>query len=180
MSSSFDPGATLPAAGAARPAAPRRSAYHLTLVEGEPLRRSVPLAAERLVLGRDPSRAFYLTDPRVSRSHCEVWLERSTVLVRDLSSTNGTRIDGEPLAGERLLRTGSLLQLGRYAFRLELLGREELERTEELARDLDRARRYVQELLPPPLAEGRVHTEWCFVPSTVLGGDALGYGALAD
>jgi len=33
-------------------------------------------------------------------------------------------------------------------------------------------------LLPPPLAEGPVRTEWLFEPCSKLGGDAFGYGPL--
>jgi sigma-B regulation protein RsbU (phosphoserine phosphatase) len=46
---------------------------------------------------------------------------------------------------------------------------------QELARQLDQAAQYVRNLLPPPVAEGRIRTEWVFTPSAQLGGDALGY-----
>lgn len=45
----------------------------------------------------------------------------------------------------------------------------------ELARQLDQAAQYVRNLLPPPVSEGRIRTEWVFTPSAQLGGDALGY-----
>lgn len=45
----------------------------------------------------------------------------------------------------------------------------------ELARQLDQAAQYVRNLLPPPVAEGLIRTEWVFTPSAQLGGDALGY-----
>jgi len=43
-----------------------------------------------------------------------------------------------------------------------------------LAAELAEAAAYVQSLLPPPL-DGALRTEWRFVPSTQLGGDAFGY-----
>ncbi|MBU1909562.1 MAG: response regulator, partial [Verrucomicrobia bacterium] len=49
-----------------------------------------------------------------------------------------------------------------------------------LAAELAEAAAYVHSLLPPPLADGPVLTEWSFVPSTQLGGDALGYHWLDD
>src|SRR5262249_7173106 len=45
----------------------------------------------------------------------------------------------------------------------------------ELAEEVAQAARYVQSLLPPPLAEGPVLADWRFVPSTQLGGDTFGY-----
>jgi sigma-B regulation protein RsbU (phosphoserine phosphatase) len=47
-----------------------------------------------------------------------------------------------------------------------------------LADELAKAAEYVISLLPPPLAEGDIRTEWSFVPSAQLGGDAFGYHAL--
>jgi len=43
-----------------------------------------------------------------------------------------------------------------------------------------RAADYVRSLLPPPLTEGAATTEWRFVPSESLGGDAFGYHWLDD
>ena len=178
MSEPLDLGSTIPGGGPPGRPGRARPAYHLVLVEGEPLRRAVALSGERLVLGRDPARPFHLSDPRISRAHCEVWVERQRVHVRDLGSTNGTFLDGGRVEGERMLSTGALLQVGRYSLRVELLAPEEAARLEDAARDLVRARRYVEELIPPPLGTGPVRTEWCFVPSAALGGDALGYGGL--
>lgn len=44
-----------------------------------------------------------------------------------------------------------------------------------LSDELAEAAAYVRSLLPPPLAEGPVRADWRFLPSTQLGGDALGY-----
>ncbi|MDY3561731.1 SpoIIE family protein phosphatase [Gemmata sp. JC673] len=45
----------------------------------------------------------------------------------------------------------------------------------EMAAELNRAARYVQSLLPPPLSSGPVRITWKFVPSTQLAGDMFGY-----
>ena len=49
-----------------------------------------------------------------------------------------------------------------------------------LATELAEAAAYVQSLLPAPLDQGPVHTNWQFIPSTSLGGDAFGYHWLDD
>lgn len=41
--------------------------------------------------------------------------------------------------------------------------------------ELREAEEYVRNLLPPPLKEGTVTTDWRFIPSSSLGGDAFGY-----
>jgi sigma-B regulation protein RsbU (phosphoserine phosphatase) len=49
------------------------------------------------------------------------------------------------------------------------------EKQRELAAEVNRAARYVQSLLPPPLTTGPVRISWKFVPSTQLAGDMFGY-----
>jgi sigma-B regulation protein RsbU (phosphoserine phosphatase) len=39
---------------------------------------------------------------------------------------------------------------------------------------------YVVSLIPPPIREGDIQTDWLYVPSTQLGGDALGYHWIDD
>jgi sigma-B regulation protein RsbU (phosphoserine phosphatase) len=49
-----------------------------------------------------------------------------------------------------------------------------------LAEEVNQAAKYVQSLLPAPLAKGPVRVEWNFTPSTQLGGDSFGYHWLDD
>jgi phosphoserine phosphatase RsbU/P len=44
--------------------------------------------------------------------------------------------------------------------------------------DLKAAARFLQSLIPDPIKEGPVRTDWLFAPCMHLGGDALGYGWL--
>lgn len=53
--------------------------------------------------------------------------------------------------------------------------RELAETQREMAAELNRAARYVQSLLPPPLTSGAIQIAWKFVPSTQLAGDMFGY-----
>lgn len=51
-----------------------------------------------------------------------------------------------------------------------------IEKTQErLAAELSEASAYVRSTLPAPWVDGAVRTDWRLVPSTELGGDALGY-----
>jgi PAS domain S-box-containing protein len=60
------------------------------------------------------------------------------------------------------------------------LAREKVEQTQErLEKELSEAACYVRSLLPEPLT-GAVQAEWCYLPSSHLGGDGFGYHWLDD
>ncbi len=46
--------------------------------------------------------------------------------------------------------------------------------------DIDKASKYVTSLLPQPLLNGKLQTDWYFVPSEQIGGDSFGYHWLDD
>ena len=96
-------------------------------------------------------------------------------MVEDLGSTNGTFVDGERITTPSMLEEGKVLRIGSQRFRYERRSRREVERAEDLERDLANASSYVLSLLPEPLTAGPVRTDWRFVPSAQLGGDAFGY-----
>ena len=148
--------------------------HFLTVIQGATTRRALQVTVQPLVLGRDASRPFHLPDADVSRSHCEVRLADGCVRVRDLGSTNGTFIDGEPLTDERVLPPSAELRIGRHTLRHELLSPSEASQREQLARELERARQYLQSLIPAPIERGPVLTDWVYAPSSELAGDALG------
>jgi len=166
---------------AGRPAAeaaplPDTLGHYLVIVEGaEPGRRAELDATTPVTIGRDPQQTLAVADPELSRRHARVFLVNQEPFVQDLGSTNGTFIDGERLSAPSKLDEGRLLRIGSHYFRYERRSRRDVEREEQLARDLRRASAYVSSLLPAPLTTGRVLAEWRFVPSTQLGGDAFGY-----
>ena len=49
-----------------------------------------------------------------------------------------------------------------------------------LAAELGEAATYVRSQLPHPIASGSIRTAWEFVPSTMLGGDSLGYFSIDE
>jgi hypothetical protein len=69
------------------------------------------LTPGRNILGREGANDFLVPHPSVSRQHCEVWLTPDALLVRDLSSRNGTFIDGARVE-EGQVMTGQTLRLG--------------------------------------------------------------------
>ncbi len=65
------------------------------------------------VLGREPTVDYPIDDPTVSRRHAEVLRAADGWRIRDLGSANGTELNGARLIGDRLLREGDVVGLGR-------------------------------------------------------------------
>jgi pSer/pThr/pTyr-binding forkhead associated (FHA) protein len=65
-----------------------------------------------VTIGREEGNAVRLNDDRVSRFHAKVQVDQGQVVLTDLDSTNGTRVNGETVQ-LRLLRPGDRVQMGR-------------------------------------------------------------------
>jgi DNA-binding NtrC family response regulator len=72
----------------------------------------LPLRRGRLAVGRDDLAALRLADERVSQRHLEVEHDGATWTVRDLGSTNGTCLDGQPLTEPRRHPAPRVLRIG--------------------------------------------------------------------
>jgi hypothetical protein len=71
-----------------------------------------------VVVGRHPACETRLDSLRVSRHHCCMTHENGEVVVRDLGSTNGIRINGQRVEMGRL-RPGDELSIAHIRYRLE-------------------------------------------------------------
>jgi serine phosphatase RsbU (regulator of sigma subunit) len=142
--------------------------------------RRVPFAPGGVVVGRQPPADLVIPVDDISRKHCRIDVLGDRANITDLGSTNGTFVGGERIAEETRLRNGSRLSLGSFAMRYERRDKSEVAEEAELADELRRAADYVRAILPQPISEGPVQTEWWFVPSSKLGGDAFGYEYLED
>ena len=67
----------------------------------------------RYTLGRAPTSRIVLRDDLCSREHSEVFPDEGGWFVRDLSSLNGTHVNGEQLRKEKRLRPLDELRVGR-------------------------------------------------------------------
>jgi len=65
-----------------------------------------------VTIGREEGNILRLNDERVSRFHAKVQLDNDDVILTDLDSTNGTRINGNPVQIRRI-RPGDRIGLGR-------------------------------------------------------------------
>ncbi len=78
----------------------------------------IVLDRDMMVVGRHPACHVRLDFLRVSRRHCCFTLEGGELWVRDLGSTNGTRINGTQVEAGRL-RNGDELSIAHLRYRFE-------------------------------------------------------------
>jgi pSer/pThr/pTyr-binding forkhead associated (FHA) protein len=88
-----------------------------------------------ITIGREEGNTIQLNDERISRFHLKIQEDRDKVVLTDLESTNGTKVNGEDIQ-LRILRFGDMIALGRSVL---LFGKREqiAERLATLKRDAD-------------------------------------------
>jgi pSer/pThr/pTyr-binding forkhead associated (FHA) protein len=74
---------------------------------------------EPIVIGRMPECTVVVEDTNVSRRHAEVRRDGPDVVVSDLGSTNGTRVNGAQVSTRRL-NDGDEITVGRTSLRFEV------------------------------------------------------------
>ena len=150
-------------------------AHYLVVLEGTAAGKRLEITAEPITIGRGAQQTLVCNDRDISRLHVRVSLVNGAAVAEDMQSTNGTFIDEERITGAVTLKEGARIRLGGQVMKYERRSRADVKKALELERDLRKASDYVLSLLPPPIADGPVGAQWCFVPSAQLGGDAFGY-----
>lgn len=77
-----------------------------------------PGSGRALRIGRDPGCGLRLTHETVSWVHAELCHQGGMWVLRDLSSTNGTTVNGRRVIGAAVVREGDQVSFGQVAFRL--------------------------------------------------------------
>ncbi|MBK8480972.1 MAG: FHA domain-containing protein [Proteobacteria bacterium] len=119
-------GATNRASGAsgasprARVAALARTGFVLRMVEGAQV--GLEYAFERqATIGRTDENDIVLVEPGLSRRHLRIYDSHGAYVLEDLGSANGTRLNGERVAGLEVLREGDHITLAQSTFRFSLI-----------------------------------------------------------
>ncbi len=76
--------------------------YSLRFESGERRGEEIPIAAQGITVGRRPGNSLQILDNSVSGKHAEMLVDGKGVLLRDLGSTNGTRIGPQRIIEHRL------------------------------------------------------------------------------
>jgi pSer/pThr/pTyr-binding forkhead associated (FHA) protein len=70
-----------------------------------------PIAGS-MTVGRGAGVDLSLADPEVSRRHASIRVDGTTVVVEDLGSANGTRVNGTPIETATRVEGGGVIELG--------------------------------------------------------------------
>ncbi len=84
----------------------------LRVLDGADRGRSYDDIATPVSIGREEGNSIQLNDERVSRFHLKIQEDRDKIVITDLESTNGTKVNGEDIQ-LRILRFGDLISVGR-------------------------------------------------------------------
>src|SRR5213079_413693 len=76
------------------------------------------LVDEAITIGRGPDNTIVVNDPSISTHHAQLLLEGDTYRLKDLDSTNGTRVNGKPVT-EAVLRFDDRIRFGAAEARYE-------------------------------------------------------------
>jgi hypothetical protein len=80
---------------------------------------NLALAEPLNVIGREEGCEVRIESSRVSRRHCCIALLPDVAVVRDLGSTNGTTVNGQPVQALALLHHGDELGIAHLRYRLD-------------------------------------------------------------
>jgi len=86
----------------------------LIIEDDEGRKTVVPFARDEITVGRQEGNTIRLTERNVSRRHARLLKQDEQVVVEDLGSYNGIRVNGEKIAGQVEIKDGDLIQIGDY------------------------------------------------------------------
>ncbi len=92
--------------------APGRPRANLVIRQGTQVGMTFSLTGDEVTLGREEGIGVSIRDPEVSRQHARIGWQAGTYYIEDLGSTNGTFLNGAPVTGRQLLRSGDTIGMG--------------------------------------------------------------------
>jgi len=78
---------------------------------------AIPMLKQKLLVGRRGSCDITLEFPNISSHHCELEMINGYWHVRDLNSSNGTKVNGERVL-ERFLQPGDTITIAKHRFEI--------------------------------------------------------------
>jgi predicted component of type VI protein secretion system len=108
----------------------------LVVIKGSTKTREVRLRGAEIIVGRQRGCGLRIPSALVSRRHCRLRLQGSSVTIEDLKSVNGSFLNGVRVYGAEEVHPGDQLEIGPVTFLVEF------QRTDKAAR-----------ALPPPLPQ---------------------------
>lgn len=132
----------------------------------------------RVTIGRTPDNIIsFPNDQKISRNHAYIEQRGDDYIIVDLGSSNGSRINGVPFTGERLLQNGDYVILGGSVVVFSLKSQEEIdeqleEESQETAEEVPAA------LEPTPEEKKKNRTMLAGAGGALVLAMAIGGGAI--
>ncbi len=86
--------------------------FQLIMRSGPTPGAAFTLEGDQLTIGRDSTNEITINDAEVSRRHARLTFQGGKFVLEDLGSTNGTFVNGQRLAGPRVLKAGEVVSFG--------------------------------------------------------------------
>src|SRR4051812_23004686 len=91
----------------------------LIIEDEEGQRRVVPVVFDEITIGREDGNTVRLPERNVSRRHARLLRDDGFLVIEDLGSSNGVRINGDRIDAPRRIQEGDLIQIGDYDLGIE-------------------------------------------------------------
>src|SRR4030095_10901193 len=88
------------------------SQFRLIMRSGPTPGAAFTLEGDQLTIGRDSVNEVVINDAEISRRHARLPFQGGKYVLEDLGSTNGTFVNGQRLAGPRVLKPGEVVSFG--------------------------------------------------------------------
>ena len=88
------------------------SQFQLIMRSGPTPGAAFTLEGDQLDVGRDATNEIVINDAEISRRHARLTFQGGKYVLEDLGSTNGTFVNGQRLAGPRVLKAGEVVSFG--------------------------------------------------------------------
>jgi pSer/pThr/pTyr-binding forkhead associated (FHA) protein len=93
---------------------------NLIVANGKLLGKMIPITSPTFLIGRGEMCNLRPQSSLVSRKHCVILVEKDTVAIEDLGSTNGTLLNDAKLTERKVLNSGDHIKVGMLELEVQL------------------------------------------------------------
>src|SRR5262245_5755857 len=94
--------------------------YKLIIEDDEGKTTVVHLIRDEITIGRKEGNTIRLTERNVSRRHARLMRSNGAILIEDLQSYNGIKVNGDRISGRAPVNEGDRIQIGDYQIALKV------------------------------------------------------------
>ena len=114
-------GQETPPAAPPRPTPALKREHWIVGLEGSAAEKAYFVGQRTVTIGRDPGNFIQIQAEKASRHHCRISTTAGVISVEDMSSRNGTTVNGESIDSHPLV-DGDVIAIGEDTFRYQVEG----------------------------------------------------------